>query len=172
MPKALLLLVIACFYSCAPAKVYPLRDKYLDGPFTVTTVKSFDKAWDATVDFFTQLGIPIRVVEKASGLIVSERMDLYSQANYEDIKTGQIKNSKAWIGVETRKEGRAHVKPTRISRDWNVRLKESNGQTVVAINLVNIKAVRIYEGYEAGSFKAKSTGVFEKSVADWITRPE
>lgn len=167
----LLSLLLPFVFACSVQRI-PLRDKYLDGPYTVTTEKSYDKCWDSAIDFFSQLGIPIKTIEKASGIIVSENMNLKSQSNVEDQKTGRIINDKAWIGVGVIKDGMAILTPSRVTGEWNVRVKESDGKRVVSVNLVNIQAALYSNGYISQTFEAKSTGVFEKSVVDWIIRKD
>jgi hypothetical protein len=55
--------------------------------------------------------------------------------------------------------------------EWSIRIKESVKGTIVSVNLVNLK--RQFTAYKMGlqevdaSF-AKSTGVFEKQIADLV----
>ena len=115
------------------------------GNNTFTSDKKVDEVWGLIIDLFSSKGISIKVIDKQSGLIISERASFI----------------------------RKRFDIAKLTGDWNIRVKEFNGKTLVTVNLVNIDA-SFYSPpttYSSGGdipLNAKSTGVFEKLILDII----
>jgi hypothetical protein len=165
------ILFIILLSSCLP-RVRPVKNDYLDPPFQATSTSSKDVVWNKIVDFFSDKRLPIKSIDKSSGLIISEKA-VFS-TTIED-KDGKLVNKSAWVVVpavynpNTKKLESYYT--GKVLGEWSIRIKESVKGTVVSVNLVNLK--RQFTAYKMGlqevdaSF-AKSTGVFEKQIADLV----
>ena len=160
------LLLTGCAY-----KITPLKGTYLDKPFEIISDKSKDQVWDKLIDFFAQKGLSIKIIDRSSGLIISDRSAL--TWTFEDSK-GKVIDPLAWIVIEKTVDPGPNkvIKPSSVAGDWNVRIKElSNNKTSINVNLVNIKAKREYVskyGVSEYEIKALSTGNFEKLISEQI----
>lgn len=171
MKKLFAILLLFTFYSCG-VKIVPLKGHYLDKPYEIATEKNFDQVWDKVVDFFSQKGLYIRLIDRTSGLIVSGKSQLIW--TYER-KNGLPLNSNAWVVVEKQidKSTGDILKPYVVYGDWNVRIKSlPDGRTNINVNLVNILAKRLSNNpafpTEEVEIEAVSTGNFEKLIADYL----
>lgn len=128
--------IILVFSSCLSYKVIPLKGTYSDGNFEALSDKPKDSVWDNIIEFFAKNGISIRIIDRSSGLIISGGTQL--TWTYENSK-GEPVNKEAWVVIAkiidlgTKKA----VKPYTISGEWNIRIKEQNGHTLINVNLVN-----------------------------------
>jgi hypothetical protein len=163
--------IISLFFTSCANKITPLKGMYLDKPYEIVSEKTKDQVWDKLIDFFAQKGLSIRIIDRSSGLIISDKSALtYS---LEDSK-GNLIDPTAWIAIEKVYNVGANkiITPSSVSGDWNVRIKElPNNKTSINVNLVNIKAKQVsVSKYGVAEFeiKAKSTGNFEKLIAEQI----
>ena len=167
MKKKLFLLVLSCVLlsSCTTTKISSLTGTYSVNT-SIETDKSYDEVWGKVIDYFATSGIPISTLEKASGLIVSNKVALENMTTTE--KNGVISNPNAYIVIPYVKNS-SHLQ---VTSDFNVRVTEQNGKVVISVNLPNIKAqLDVLEGlymrvWTPKSVEAKSTGVFEKTLLD------
>lgn len=162
--------VIFSLTSCG-IKVIPIKGTYQNVPFEIETEKSFDQVWDNVVDLFAKKGLSIVVIDRSSGLIVSKPGSLIY--TYEN-SNGQLLNPNAWVVIPKiiDKGSNKVVKNATVQGEWNVRIKEKNGKTVINVNLVNITAsvmsFNTMNPYFEVLTDAKSTGVFEKYISEFI----
>lgn len=72
MPRLTLLtaLIVLALPACAPATISPPAEP--THPRSHTFDASYEEVWDRAVDWFSESNIPIRQIERASGLIASE----------------------------------------------------------------------------------------------------
>ena len=162
-------LFVFIFSSCA-VKVYPLKGKYQDGPFVQVSQNPIDSVWDRLIDLFATKGLPIKIIDKSSGLIISDKTALL--ATNED-KNSKLENPDAWVVLEKvyNPGTRTFLKPGYVVGEWNVRIKSNtNGGTTINVNLVNLKDVYTdLKGFtNERETKAISTGVFEKIIFEYI----
>lgn len=174
MKLALLACIIILFPSCKINYV-PLKGSYPENPIVSYSDKSRDRVWDNIIDLFAQKGISIKIIDKSSGLIISEPIKL--KWSYED-KSGHVIKPDALVAVWATKHNGDYLDPHSVSGEWNIRIKEANGKTAINVNIVNVKheeldpgstmrrAFYTLEDYPTGA--VKSTGVFEKSITDYI----
>jgi|ERR1035437_11202409 hypothetical protein len=166
-----LTLIIFSFLTGCAIKTTPIKGTYLDKPYAIISDKSKDQVWDKIIDFFAQKGLSIKIIDRSSGLIISDKSAL--TWTFEDSK-GKLINPNAWIVIEKSIDPGPNkiIKPSSVAGDWNVRIKElPNNKTSINVNLVNIKAKRAYAskyGISEYEIKALSTGNFEKLISDQI----
>ncbi len=172
--------------SCAAPKVIPLKGNYPTQPIEITSNKNFDELWDKLIDVFAQKGLSIKIIDRSSGLVVSDRSLL--PATIED-KNGNLMDPAAYIVVPKiyNKVAKRFIPITKIitgpyvsksyvdkadpvSGDWNVRIKKTNTGTVINVNIVNITYTSLENKIQKETILQdyKSTGVFERTLADLI----
>lgn len=153
--------------SCMTTKI-----PHLVGNYTFTTSietdKSFDEVWDKVIDYFAMNGIPISILEKASGLIVSNKVSLKNNVTME--KDGKLLDDKAFVVIPYAK----NVVYINVTSDFNIRVKKQNGKVSISVNLPNMVAERTVKptGFQIVStpqeIEAKSTGVFESGLLNLL----
>lgn len=170
IPTAILLSVFFFLSSCFSLKTFPLQGSYSDGNFEGYSEKSKDVVWDNIIDFFAKSGISIRIIDKSSGLITSGETAIpWTRENSK----GELIKKEAWVVIQKVVDSRTR-KPVpyySVTAEWNVRIKESNGKTLINVNLVNPTYLTLEVGgsrslFKKGSFQ--STGVFEKMIYDLV----
>ncbi len=168
-----ILLLCIIFSSCTPVKFIPLKNSYADKPFEQTVDKSKDQVWENIIDFFAKNGLSIRLIDRTSGLIISDKTAL--KWTYEK-KDGSLEFPLAWAAVPKviNTGNNMPYKFLTVNGDWNIRIKESSGGTLININLVNINCYASAYTLASNSPSAitvagvKSTGNFEKLIFDNI----
>lgn len=168
-----LLPIFLLLSACTAPKPIALKGNY-EGPRIIETTSSFDQVWDKLIDLFAQKGLSIKIIDRSSGLIVSERSLLSATT---ETNAGPLKNPEAFA-VEPKIYDRysKKYKPvySSLTGEWNVRIKRNNDKTVINVNIVNIEG----HGLTTMNMKVtppivkcaecKSTGVFEKAISDLI----
>ncbi|MBL0337317.1 MAG: hypothetical protein IPP73_18915 [Chitinophagaceae bacterium] len=163
------ILFIILFSSCA-TKIYPLKGTYTNGNFEQITDKSKDQVWENIIDFFSKNGISIRIIARSSGLIISGESSL--TWSYEN-SNGILDTPEACVAIYKLYDpgSRTIFKPYSVTGEWNIRIKEQNGKTLVNINLVNPSYTLAQTSANRTIFQKgylQSTGNFEKWVYDNI----
>lgn len=171
----MLTIITACLLiACTATKVTPITGTYPKPPFVFTSSSSFNTVWDKLIDLFAQKGLPIKLIDRTSGLLISDRSVL--PATYE-LNTGGLKDPGAFIVmpkvyVPTTRKTFIIAMGSQVTGEWNVRIKEIGGKTLINVNIVNVR----YEPYDAENKRTRevistshqSTGVFETFIAEAI----
>lgn len=184
MKRTLSLLLFVTLISCS-AKIIPLKGQYPATPMIFNTENSFEKSWDKLIDIFAQKGLAIKLIDKSSGLLISERSLLTATT---ENKEGVIVNKTAFVVIPKIIENGATytatgkiIDPSKDKKknvsypvygEWNVRIKSSSSGSTVNVNINNVT-------YDEYSNKAKmsfskalntyrSTGAFENLIYDLI----
>lgn len=174
MKKSFILLCLPfILLGCAPKLV----GAYPDGYFVKETTLSYEEVWTRVIDYFAISGIPIETIDKSSGLIVSSNVSFLPYYTRE--KSGSPINPNAYVVIPTVRGGYGNIiEPTsRISGDWsmsgrwNVRIKTKDNKTIVNVNSNNMTCVYRVKGLLGSPqiIPIKSTGVFEKSLLNYLT---
>lgn len=173
--SSLLIFSALLFNSCMTMKPLPLKGNYLDKPYEVISDKTFEQVWTNIIDLFATKGLSIKLIDKSSGLIISEKTSFLNDYTFED-KTGNLENPNASVVIEkiTYQGYNQSAKPDKITGEWNIRIKDNgNGKTVVNVNLTNIDATSFIAGSQYSparnlTFNGKSTGKFEELISTLI----
>lgn len=166
------IIIITIFYSCT-AKVYTLKGNYEDKPFEIVSEKKVDVVWSNIIDLFATKGLSIKVIDKNSGLIVSEKTSLIYNYTFED-GNGKPKDKTAFVVLGKINYLGSNINPDKITGEWNIRIKEMpNGKTSINVNLTNIDATTYipasqYNPMQNLTFHAKSTGKFEEIISNAV----
>jgi hypothetical protein len=177
------LFLIWTFSSCSTGKLIPLKGQYPATPIVIDSPNSFEKTWDRLVDLFAQKGLAIKIIDKSSGLIVSENSRM--PATIED-KNGKVYDPTAFIVIPVRRIGSElipvsgktsgpyakKIKANDVFGEWNVRIKPNGTGSTINVNITNVS----YEDYLTATksyhpvsiYDYKSTGVFENQIAELI----
>ena len=173
--KSLITLTVVLSFiltGCAVNKIVPLKGTYMDKPFEIITDTPKDQVWDKIIDFFAQNGLSIKIIDRSSGLIISDKSSL--NWTFEDAK-GKLYKPLASVVIEKVVDAgtKKAIRPASVTGDWNIRIKQlSDNKTSINVNLVHIEAtgysVKFTTGVTQFSIKGLSTGNFEKLIADKI----
>lgn len=167
MHKIFSLFLILSLVCCSP-KIIPLKGSYPSTPIIEYSDNSVDKVWDKIIDFFAQNGLSIKIIDRSSGLIISESSEL--TWTFEDKKGNQIKPGR-WVAIPMVIAPGADkaTSPYKVLGEWNVRIKSAGDKTSINVNLVNIRAR--FATYSMADrdpvytrVDGRSTGVFEKQM--------
>jgi hypothetical protein len=167
--------LIAClfFVSCVP-KMIALKGTYPTPPMRTTTSANYDSVWNNLIDYIALTGGYTRVIDKASGILVSEDYSFTDQTTTED-KKGRTVDPRAFLVSSKYKTANTMIKPgpMKVTGNWNVRLKPSSNGTLISVNITNLKAFDYFSfrgmgGWTEKAYEVKSTGLFEKRLIDVI----
>jgi hypothetical protein len=166
------IIILTC--GCVVYKPVAIIGNYPKPPITYLTSTPFDKVWDNIIDMFSQQGLSIKIIDRSSGLIVSERGPIpYS---FED-KLGKLYKPEAYAVIERWKEngGASYFIPLTVTGEWNVRIKTIEDKTGINVNLTSILATYEPTFYSITRTvtgpvmtQGKTTGIFEKIITDAV----
>ena len=176
--KKIVVIAILFFTACSP-KVDPIKGSYLTGPYQIKSTESQAEVWDNMIDLFAQKGLSIKIIDRSSGLITSEKSKL-TWSRESQKKPGTLVTPNAFVVIERitfAGSKNSYVNPSYVTGEWNIRIKpNADSTTNINVNLVNIQAFAYYSDLYLASSKtlnevkidAKSTGNFEKLIADAV----
>jgi hypothetical protein len=185
MTKLTILLFAIGLHSCAPVKSIAPKGSYPPTPMEFKSEKIFDEVWDNLVDVFAQQGLAIKIIDRSSGLIISEKSKL--TATIED-KFGKPLDPTAYVVVPKFRNVNSNrdepisgtlsgvyakkMIPLPVFGEWNVRVKKSGNGSTINVNITNVSydvymnATKTYNS--RGLQDYKSTGIFENALANHI----
>lgn len=162
MRKIAIILLATSLFACSK-HAKQLTGKYPNIPFNTHSERSFDEVWTKVIDYFAHQGLPIQNIDKASGIIVGMNTDLLNYWSYE--KKGVPEKSDAWVVLPDI----GGISPVQITGIINIRVKPEGSGSNVNVNLTNLVALSDKpQSPKWRTFPAKSTGVFEKLIADIV----
>jgi hypothetical protein len=175
MKKTLLFVCVAiAFSSCGTLVNVPLKGNYVDKPIEINSNKPYDQVWSNIIDLFATKGLSVKLIDKSSGLIVSEKTSLIDNYSFEDDK-GLLVNPSAYVVLDRNEiKGFSKLTPDNVTAEWNVRIKSiDKNSTVINVNLTNINASKAVAGSQYSPartfiFIGKSTGNFEKQISEIV----
>jgi hypothetical protein len=149
--------------SCTTS-VIPLRGKYQEGSVKSKIERPFESVWESVIDLIAETGISIKMIDKASGLIIADIASFYGLLSFEEPRGG-LANPEAHIVIERLNSdfpnSASKYDATGI---WNMRVKSlTDNLTIVSVNLHSIRVDKALL-----PLKGKSTGNFEKWLLDGI----
>jgi hypothetical protein len=161
--------------SCI-ARNIPIKGTYPSPPFEGISTNNREIVWDKLIDLFVQKGLPIKLIDEASGLIVSEESELIW--SHED-REGQLFEDRAHVVLMKTSVLGITGRPYKVTGEWNIRIKPEGEKTKININLINIRPyamdtlgnVRNYGRVFSVGNVVKSTGKFEQTIFEIINLP-
>ena len=171
--KKLLILFVVTFTFASCGSIVPLKGSYQQG-YEFTTELPKEQVWRSLIDLFTKKGIGIKLIDKQSGLLISNRYEY--DCTTED-KLGNLVNSNAYLVAETYNSGCRKTLSYKATTEFNVVINDlSQAKTEIKVNIVNSGAqASVQQGMghlpklvEVGI--PKSTGVLEKLIFEQLTK--
>ena len=174
-------LILITLNSCYTSKEYKLKGKNYGAIQIIKSPKSVDSVWSNIIDFCAQTGVSIKIIDKNSGLIVTEKYNFKRHYSFEI--NGKLIDTTAWVALSyISVKGGYPDNSVSVSADWNIRIKTDGAGSIINVNLTNIDAgVHFVKTNAVGaSFGAprtenidytldgESTGVFEKMIIDLV----
>ena len=134
----------------------PIEHKY---DKTMVSAQSFDNTWSKVIKFFSSKNIPIKNIEKSSGLIVSDSFTINTLADADKFDCGKYSMPNA---IGNKFNGKA---------SFNVFVEKNNNMSTA----ITVNAVGEIDHYEENlkhrfQYKCFSTGVFEISLFEYIQK--
>lgn len=202
MRKFVLCVMFACFlFGCAPATVLTYRDDSFQEYVPPKLIKienertyraKFNKVWESIISFFAYSNIPIKTLEKDSGIIVAEKTldDVREIEDLVDVgllrvttRTYKVtKNNPEWL--DTCRAMGYYVNPYSYENELSRQLYQETTHTkdldVKVLSTFNIFARKVRSGTnvsvnidykilsDSKEYKAISKGLFEKTLLDYI----
>jgi hypothetical protein len=168
----ILIVIAVLFSSCFIEKHFAVSGTYPVGPFIYKSEKSFDTVWSNIIDLFGEKGLAIRINDKSSG-----RLTGYSNQipwTYENDSLKPNKRDKYLVVGRHYYLGQI-VRPEISEGEWNISVMSTpSGGSIINVNLISPQVYSIlHYGYRLKEsrkicFDCKSTGEFEKMIADLI----
>lgn len=133
--------VICALAGCSqvPPRTYP-------SPEPAQIAASFERTWSAVIDHFAEKSVPIRTIEKASGIIVAEQLSVSS--GY-----GQVI---ADCGVNV-----VGVPWDVLSASYNVRVQGDSTKST-------IRVTAMFRPEIASTYPCNSRGAYERELMDFV----
>ena len=162
-----LTVMVACFRYTPPAAV-PVRQ-------ATAIAAPFDSTWSAVITFFAENNIPIRTIEKASGIIVAEP-SRFAMQNRTPLLGSNGKQKRDLGGMKLQSppiyadcgvtKGLPPADPA--TAIYNVRVQGDGARSSVQVNVK-------YTGFQAnnpgtGDAICVSTGKFETDLESFVKR--
>jgi hypothetical protein len=166
----LLVVIVIAIFACAPSKhIASLKGNYFQGYLVDTTNLKRDIVWENVIDVFMKDKYDIKVIDKASGFITSQPIDLTRYYTFE-ADSGIVQDSSKFVVIPQGKT--IEIESTKfepivngIGAEISIRVRDLGTKTVVYIGLLNLEAVgqATYE-HELRAMPCRSTGVFEEHL--------
>ena len=167
--KYFTIFLAAILISSCSMKIVPLKGNY-NTPTEYYSDRSVDEVWESIIDLFAKNGLPIKIIDKNSGLIAAGRE--YSKATTEDNNGNLVDTNALFVSAKMINPANYRVIDNiYVTSDWNIRIKKTEKGTYIGVNLF-INRVEyldqmspIYHPYKG---LAKSTGKLERMVAELV----
>ncbi len=163
--------------SCSSIKLvgtYPTNNHFAE------TDLSVEQVWTRVIDYFAMSGISIKLIDKASGLIVSEETSFVDYYTREE--DGKPIDPNAYVVIPTVRGGFGNILEPRAAitgewkmlGSWNVRVKPNGDKTLVNINMTNLSCYYLqpsmWGASNATAIPIASTGVWENEFLKYLTK--
>lgn len=157
------LIFILSISSCA--RHIPIKGTYKEGSIKAEFEFSYDKVWEGVIELIAERGLDVKMVDKSSGLIISDRNSFFGHNTYEEA-VSKPKNPKAFILTSRTSDNYNPMPYADVSAVYNIRVKsEGLEKTLVSINLHSIKIPTTSPFFP---YRGISLGNFERSLFDDI----
>lgn len=155
----------------------PLTKDYKQSIIKETVINSNSYSyWDNIIDFFAENSIPIKNMDKQSGLIISDEFHLPSKYITGENENGNLINPNAWIASGYWNNGPYKLGPHGVivppcKVTFVVRIRQDiNAKIFVNLNIIDYSITSRPPEYKIWNYDdVQSTGVFEKELIQRIT---
>lgn len=158
--------VLILLQSCAGGSDILLKGNYTK-PNTFYFDKNENEVWSGLMAVICDKGLSVKSIDKLSGVIFGDKYDFSLISSAENSK-GELVTKNAFIVTQhVVFTGTNYILPDQIMADWNIRIFTFEGKTAMKINIKNIVSKNRLS--QTVFYDAKSTGNFEKMIADSIS---
>ena len=158
--------LICCFaiFLLSCNRIVPIRGTYPNAAITAIINRPQQELWDKMLDLIVEPGLPVKMIDHTSGLIVSDYVTMTAQASFER-KNGEPIDPKAYIVLERFSQDYPDdSRKSEVGAMWNLRLTRLSDSTT------KVQAKIYYISVGQGYLKGKSTGVFENQILDLLRK--
>ena len=172
-----IILISALVYSCTPEKI-PLEGNYITSSYEIQSDKPKDEIFTKVVNYLDGISLKADRIDKETGRIFISHAESVPTI---EVKPSVLKNASAYFvcakyrnNSDPDKAKRIRAEYELLYADWTISVQSINGYSVVSITASNI----VYHGYSKKAYvrttkpipakDSRSTGVFEKAIADAI----
>lgn len=114
-------------------------------PLTVTTTESKEVVWTKVLNFFSRQGVPIKTVDKTSGIIQSDKLGLGSHTVLDNESKF---DSTAWAICTWSQQDKIDKEPIFPTGELFISVQENDGKTTISINLLNLQAMHSKRNFQ------------------------
>ena len=167
MQRAFSFIIVSVLFIGCSMKTIPLKGRYPEQSTEYITNESFDKVWDRVIDLFAKYGIPIKTIDKSSGIIVANKSNFI--ATFENENGSLIDTNACFVAVKLIVPANNRlIQPVYVSSDFNVRVKKLEDNNVsIVINVFTNKAEYYWMAAPTPSVfngKVASTGKLGRAI--------
>ena len=162
-------LLLSAFASLLCLNMFAITHAKTIDPVVISINLPREQAWQRVMDLFVANSIPIKLMDKGSGLIQSERLGLGSHYALK-----HADDSLAWVlcdAVKSSEGDSFYFYPQVINTELQVYVRETaDGKVLLSLNLMNVMAAS--HDPETGNdrdFAIKSTKRLENIVGSYLT---
>ena len=150
----LLFIIFILLQGCA-TYIKPVEHKF---DRTIEIDKSYDAAWIGIIKYFSSKNIPIKTIEKNSGIIVSDNLSISLLKDEQNFDCGKFSKKDAIGNFYTGKAS------------FNIFIEQLGlKKSKITINTV-AEINHLQQGIGYTQFSCYSTGNFEKSLIEFIKK--
>lgn len=155
-----LMIVMAMLYGCNP-NVVPLKGNYSNNPVEITSAKPVDSIWSTITDIFATNGLPVKSINRQTGIIITKKIPFNSMYTFED-DNSVLQQPQAWVVISKIFNKKKQWKPAEIFSQWTVQITESpKGTATIKIDPVVI-CTWFPNSFTTMETREQSTGKFEQ----------
>jgi len=154
--------LICCFtiFLLSCNRIIPIRGTYPNAAATAIINRPQQELWDKMLDLIVEPGLPVKMIDHTSGLIVSDYITMTAEASFER-KNGEPIDPNAYIAMERYSQDYPdESSKLEVKAMWNLRLTKLTDSTTK----VQTKLYHVLIGQ--GILQGTSTGVFEKTLIE------
>ena len=164
------IVAISCLVICSKCNpvIAPLKGKYSDSSFQITTSKSSDTIWVKLTDIFVTHGLRVERIDKEKGAIRTVKAPINSLFTFED-QSGHLEQPEAWVVLPKAFNKKKEWKPGDIFGVWTVHVVGSEkGITTVKIDPTVI-CTYYPNAFTTMEHRGQSTGKLEELFVTSLT---
>ncbi len=163
--KQKILLLIAFFIG---TNCFAITNKKPVEPVVFSVKLSKEKAWQKVLDLFIANSIPIKLMDKTSGLIQSEKVGLGTHYALKGMSDGS-----SWALCEAVPNGESDgyfLFPKTINADLQVYIREVDAENaLLSVNLLNLYAETSDSyGDNHREFKVETSKILENTIGEFV----
>jgi hypothetical protein len=161
------LVIIAMIMNGCNPELVPLKGKYENSPFEITSTKPGDSLWVNITQLFETKGLVLKHIDKKKGLLTTTKTSFIPVYTFED-PDGQLIKPEAWVVIKKTIVNKKEWNPKSIYSRWNIQITESgNGTTTIKVDPIVI-CTYYPNMFTSAEGQEQSTGKLEELIRSSI----